>query len=254
MGIAPEWLKALLHDSHPDHLEVRIEGVDGERFCLTLQSAFSKKEVVTLPEEALPVEVRWEWSWLVAAHNFSCNPSKERLAELLSRLLVEKVSDIGPLMGLFVNQLPWPIHACVTVVKHGADLLQLKDAALSGILTDHQGWQLAEQRWLERGLAGKDFCYGSEAGLPFDQHIANVGFPFIGSNASYSFGGASPITSVIEALFDLLQSLSTASQAKRSLADNLLFYSESPGKRMICVETWSPPNGAIHYPTLNVIG
>ncbi|MGZ8172452.1 MULTISPECIES: hypothetical protein [Methylobacter] len=230
MDDAPEWLRALLQNSYHNDLEARIEGDDGERFCLTLQSVFGNKEIAILPEEAFSAEVRWEWSWLVAAQNFSCDPSKEQLAELLSRLVAEKVNDVGPSMGLFIDQLPWPIRACVVAAKQGADLVQLKDAALSGILADHDDWQLAEQRWQELGVIGKDFFYGPEAGLPFDQHIADVGFPFIGSSARYSYGiNASPLTSIVETLFSLLQSLST-SPAKLSLAHDLLFLLEIAGK------------------------
>lgn len=224
MRNVPEWLRALRDDS--DHnLEIQIEGVDGDRFCLTLQSVFNNKEIAILPEE-FSAEVRWEWRWLVAAKNFSCNPSKERLAELLLQLVEEKVNDIEPLMGPFVDQLPWPIQACVIAAKYGADLLQLKNAALSGILTDHQDWQLAERRWQERGVIGEDFYYTPEAGLPFDRHIVNVGFPFDSSNACYYYGDeASPATLVIDILFGLLRSL-PALPAKQRLATNVLFLLE----------------------------
>lgn len=223
MSNAAEWLRALLHDSHHSDLEIRIEGVDGDRFCLTLHSVFSNKDIAILPEEALPSGACWEWRWLVAAQNFSRDPSKERLGELLSGLVTEKVNDIWLSMEPFIGQLPWPIQSCIIASKQGFNLLQLKDAALSGILGDHQDWLLAEKRWQELGLIGEDFYYKPEADLPFDKQIANVGFPFIGSDARYKYtGDASPITSVIEMLFGLWQSL-PISPSKRSLANDLFF-------------------------------
>ncbi|MGZ8159689.1 MAG: NACHT domain-containing protein [Methylobacter sp.] len=222
MGNAPKWLKALC-EWQPKELETRIEGVD-RCFHLRVRSVFESKEMAILQEEPSG-EVRWEWRWLVAAHNFSCNPSKERLAELLSRIISEEVNDIVPLMGFFGNQLPWPIQACIAAAKHGADLLQLKDAALSGMLADHQDWQLAEQRWQEQGLVREDSYYKPEAGLPFDKQIAYMGFPFNGSGATFGYSSSrgSIIVHVIEPLHGLLQSSHVSPAAKRTLADNLRF-------------------------------
>ncbi|MDO9268467.1 MAG: hypothetical protein Q7T96_05070 [Methylobacter sp.] len=224
MDNAPEWLQALCK-WQPKELEVRIEGVDRRRFYLRVRSVFGNKEIAILQEE-LPGEVRWEWRWLVAVHNFSCNPSKEGLAELFSRLIAEKANDIAPLMGFFGYQLPWLIKACVAATKHGASLLQLKDAALSGILADHQDWHLAEQRWQERGLVGEDFYYKPEAGLPFDKQITYMGFPFEGTGSAIHSGrvGKGSIRKlVIEPLYSLFQSSPVSSTAKWRLANFLLF-------------------------------
>lgn len=240
MGNGPKWLKALC-EWQPKELEIRIEGVDRRRFHLGVRCVFANKIVIR--QEELPENVRWEWRWLVAVHNFSCNPSKERLAELFSRLIAEKANDIAPLMGFFGYQLPWQIKACVVAAKNQADLLQLKDAALSGMLADHQDWQLAEQRWQERGLIEEDFYYKPEAGLPFDKQIAYMGFPFNGSGASYTNSGkGSIIDNVIEPLYGLVQSSHVSPGAKRTLADKLLFVLRIAGRE-----------GQI-YPDLSIAG
>lgn len=214
----PPWLRALAATPLDNDVGIRIDGIH-EDFHLTLYE-FRDAEDFTALEEPATDAAHWAWGWLVAARNFSHHPSKEGLAALLERWQAATADEVEPVLGVFGQTCPWPLRACLTVVRDGVALSDIIVAVRCGDLGDGPDWMMAQQRWREHGINRGDLVYQPEAGLPFDLRIFELGFPFPGSNARYALGDHR--LEIIEALYALWDGL-PVSPAKKSLAGNLLF-------------------------------
>src|SRR4030095_12365530 len=66
-------------------------------------------------------------------------------------------------------------------VKTNNDLKKLARWAAAGRLGTPAIWKAAEERWLQRGIIDDDFHAMTDDHWPFDEQIAERGFPFVAS-------------------------------------------------------------------------
>ncbi|VFM96040.1 MAG: hypothetical protein BECKG1743D_GA0114223_101102 [Candidatus Kentron sp. G] len=173
-------------------LRVTIDNLEGiSLFPVPLHAGESSEKA-----DPAPFSGRWEWRWLFAAEQFEHRPSREGLAALLADFANHHVEDIARQFGGTLSNLAWPLGACIRAAQEGEALGRLARAAEEGKLGDENDWLTAQRRWEESGLTERDLRYESKEGLPFDDRVGEVGFPFL---------VAAPIslTAKIEPLFEL---------------------------------------------------
>jgi len=200
---------------------IQLESISRSRFELILVWMFLLNEkrspVLYMPAQ----DARKEWSWLVQAGNFADNCSKEQLAYLLAELASWKPED-RELFGEIYYCLPWVVQACVEMAGKNGNFQSLANSVLSGALGGAEDWKRAEERWENQGVRIVDSHYIPESGLPFDRHIAEIGFPFIISSMAFYHGHKGqehiPVVLQLQELWRLLP----PSLARQATAENLL--------------------------------
>ena len=200
-------------------INVIIEGV-GTFFNLKV-NAIAEAPNSNLSNLLYLLEARKEWKWLISTLNFGLNHDYSK--ESLAKLLLEYASwnqEEREAIGDIVNRLPWPILACIKTTAESNKLKQLAEDVKRGDLGDRDDWINAQNRWQKQGLTLSDFQYVSQRDLPFDNQIANHGFPFTLSASTITYYEDESELIPIQ-LFNLWQSLST-SLAKKKVAKHLL--------------------------------
>jgi hypothetical protein len=91
-------------------------------------------------------------------------------------------SEPGPIQLWFGWQfIPWPFTACLRTAKTPDDLKELAGRVGAGRLGTQGIWKAAEERWLQRGVTANDLRAMTDNHWPFDERIAERGFPFAAS-------------------------------------------------------------------------
>jgi hypothetical protein len=185
------WLKSILYASQykPDQdrlLEVmalRTSAVEGNETLLHFEigclgtTPYFIQEWRNIPSDS------HKWAVYRAAGEFACDLTAENLADQLrffAQHWKERPYDWPRSLVLF----PWPFLACI---HHGAsqrELLLLADKVQQGKLGDLDDWLKAEVRWQEQGYTENDHYYLTLGHLPFDDSIAERGFPLKASSST----------------------------------------------------------------------
>ena len=114
------------------------------------------------------------WAPFISAARFLENPTQNALYEELKWL-----GENGePRQWYWLEYIPWPLAACIQAAQTEDDLKLLADRARSGRLGTPEIWAAAESRWIEKGVTDDDVHAISDDRWPFDEHIAESGFPF----------------------------------------------------------------------------
>ena len=121
--------------------------------------------------EKIP-NISTEWSSLLAVEKFNRDPSANTLANALRGI------SNSALQNLSYSQTSWPLQACLSACNDGMALKELASQAADGNLGDLPEWQAAEKRWRERGVTRDDLEYMSDEHWPYNQRIAEIGYPF----------------------------------------------------------------------------
>jgi hypothetical protein len=84
------------------------------------------------------------------------------------------------------RQIPflWPLAACLETAQTKDDLKLLAERVAVGRLGTPEIWAAAEMRWSQQGIVDDDFRLMTDDRWPFDERIAESGFPFIACNWS----------------------------------------------------------------------
>lgn len=125
-----------------EHVNVLIKNIPGAPHW-GLVSAFPR-ERVAIPEAPASAQSNWRWICLIAV--FLNQPSISALAELLGNLPYGSYSNhFG---AEVLEYAPWPVGACVVMIRQGYDRERLADLVLAGELGTPEDWRCAEQRWV----------------------------------------------------------------------------------------------------------
>jgi len=151
----------------------------------------------------LPKDHHASWAPYIAAARFCELPSHETLAEQL-RWLAD-VWEPDPRL-FWMSQLPWPLYACLCSARSRDDLKELGDRASRGRMGSLESWQFAEERWVRNGLTEDDYHSMTNERWPFDDKVAEVGFPFSASEVSFSDSSPEPPTTGLWQLFKRVES------------------------------------------------
>jgi len=99
-------------------------------------------------------------------------------------------------------------------------LEELASQAADGNLGDLPEWQAAEKRWQERGVTRDDFEYMSDAHWPYDQKIAEIGYPF--ANRSIGYANSPHLLTITKEMYTIYFGLKSG-RVKKQVADWLIF-------------------------------
>jgi hypothetical protein len=164
--------------------------------------------------EKIP-NISTEWLYLLAGGKFNRDPSANTLAEALRGI------SNSALQNLSYSQTSWPLQACLSACKRdGMALEKLASQAADGNLGDLPEWQAAEKRWQERGVTRDDLKYMSDAHWPYDQRIAEIGYPFAIGGIGYTH---SPhLLTITKEIYTIYFGLKSK-RVKKQVADWLMF-------------------------------
>ena len=159
--------------------------------------------------------VSTEWLSLLAGEKFNQDPSANTLAKALKGI------SNSALQNLSYSQTSWPLQACLSACKgDGMALEELASQAADGNLGDLPEWQAAEKRWQERGVTRDDLKYMSDAHWPYDQRIAEIGYPFAIGGICYT---QSPhLFTMTKGIYTIYVGLKSG-RVKKKVADWLMF-------------------------------
>jgi hypothetical protein len=164
--------------------------------------------------EKIP-NISTEWSSLLAVEKFNQDSSANTLANTL-----REISN-SALQNLSYFHTSWPLGACLSACqRNGMALEELASQAADGNLGDLPEWQAAEKRWRKRGVTRDDLEYMSDTHWPYNQRIAEIGFPFaIGGIGYINSPHLLTITKEIHTIYVGLKS----GRVKKQVADWLMF-------------------------------
>jgi hypothetical protein len=145
-----------------------------------------------------------DWGPLVAVARFLENPSKNTLANELRIIACQELEDFRrPNLAVTKLAAPWPLAGCYLRAKNESELLTIADRVASGHFGDIEDWRNAEDRWRSKGVTAEDFYYSSRNPWPFDEQIADRGFPF--NVCGFSFTHSEATGEFIDDLLEVYQ-------------------------------------------------
>jgi hypothetical protein len=114
------------------------------------------------------------WAPLEAAIHFEENPSHTVLANELRRIAHSfSAEDTKWALDL----MPWPLAEVLQGATSPEQILEFASRVEEGQLGNVADWRAAEDRWMTHGVTDDDLRYSAACRLPFDDQIAQVGFP-----------------------------------------------------------------------------
>ena len=189
------------------------------KFCFPLLSIEHKIPYVL---EKIP-NISTEWSSLLAVEKFNRDPSANTLANTLRGI------SNSALQNLSSFHTSWPLGACLSACqRNGMALEELASQAADGNLGDLPEWEAAEKRWQERGVTRGDLEYMSDTHWPYDQRIAEIGYPFAIGGISYTH---SPhLLTITKEIYTIYVGLKSG-RVKKQVADWLMFLLDICGEQ-----------------------
>lgn len=164
--------------------------------------------------EKIP-NISTEWLYLLAEEKFNRDPSANTLANALRGI------SNSDLQYFSYFQTSWPLKACLSACKwDGMALGELASQAADGNLGDLPEWQAAEKRWQERGVTRDDFEYMSDANWPYDQRIAEIGYPF--ATRSIGYANSPHLFTITKEIYTIYVGLKNG-RVKKPVAECLMF-------------------------------
>ena len=117
------------------------------------------------------------WFALSSVRDFAMSPDLLTLAQVLSRVAT---AWHGGTVRLLADCSPWPLAACLSSCRSGADADDLRRRAERGELGDARNWFRAEERW-SREIQFQDVLVSDEHGDLPGPHLEEAGFCFGGA-------------------------------------------------------------------------
>jgi hypothetical protein len=192
-------------------IELRLMEFKTRQFWFPLLSIKHKTPYVI---EKIP-NLSTEWSFLLAVEKFNRDPSANSLAKALSGI------SNSALQNLSYSQTSWPLQACLSAYKlDGMALEELASQAANGNLGDLPEWKAAEKRWQERGVTTDDLEYMSDAHWPYDQRIAEIGYPFAIRSVGYT--SSAHLLTITKEIYTIYFGLESG-HVKKRVADWMMF-------------------------------
>jgi hypothetical protein len=191
---SPDWwpaILALFNDSRRESLDTFIKMINlrnnsDEVPILSSFNLISVSKETRNPLEQLQTLPLYHpgWATLIAAARFCGNPTVEVLKNELEWLAGNWEPE--PIQLWFGwHLIPWPFTACLYTAKTPDDLEDLARRVGAGRLGTQETWKAAEERWLQRGITDDDLRAMTDDHWPFDERIAERGFPFAASINSF---------------------------------------------------------------------
>jgi hypothetical protein len=138
------------------------------------------------------------WATIIAAARFAQNPSKATLVDELRWL----ANNWDPSQRKWLDNIPWPLAACVGWSSSASDLIALADQIEATDVGDSSDWLKAEERWRREGNSIIDVLHTDAEALPVHKDLSVRGFPF--SGASYAATVDPQISSTCVELLNIL--------------------------------------------------
>ena len=84
--------------------------------------------------------------------------------------------------------IPWPFLSLLNHAKSKADFQNYKLKLENGLMGSPDEWMKAEERWTTKGITMDDILYMTNEHFPYDNKIAEIGFPLVNVGPYYRFG------------------------------------------------------------------
>lgn len=181
-GMLPRWFWAVAGLMHalnvlrdPEYdVPLMLSGLDEDAMNFELGSLINRRASSMEYLYSMP-DPNPLWKPLIAQARFIEAPSRKTLAVAL-RVVAQHWTDES--VDWIIRTAPWPLSACIAACSDEQQLIALAERAAHGELGDLDDWYAAEARWDEQGIVAADIEHLIDERWPFDQMIAERGFPF----------------------------------------------------------------------------
>lgn len=217
----PAWFRAAVkavgsgRDFRTD-VPVRFENLNETVFELFLHMIGGGKSHWLTPLKDMP-SAHPAWQPLIAAARFMEEPSQSSLAYALRAI---KQGFDYEAVRWAAYRTPWPLAACLATATDEDKLDKLAARSEAGELGNVTDWEVAEERWQQTGVVVKDFDCTIDEHWPFNQSIAQEGFPFAASGAMV--GGDMDRNTLLQQLLDIY-ARNESSNLRSKVAEWILF-------------------------------